>query len=185
MRSGTRFSGAIDEVRVFSGALRPAQILALYQCQAAPGSIAGPGGAYYLSPVLGHSIEVLPGSVDESSPRLRNTGLDFSGATLAPRPSDCSLRNLRAADLGQDFNFELDLRVAAEQGLPVEGGPYFRSRAAEPGNGIIGETSAGFWVQLASTGQVRVMRLHPRATVAFSDTPPVHDSSAFHRLVAS
>src|SRR5262249_14517833 len=150
-----------------------------------PGSSAGRGGRFFRARVWGHGVGFLPGAPGESPPRLRNTGLDFSGAALAPRPSDCSLRNLQAADVGQDFNFELDLRVAAEQGLTVEGGPYFRSRAAEPGDGIIGGTSAGFWVQPARTGQVRVMRLHPRATVAFSDIPPAHDSTAFHRLVAS
>ena len=94
-------------------------------------------------------------------------------------------RACSTADMGQDLTVEVDLRLEAPEGRAVEGGPYFRSRTANPGNGIIGGTSAGFWVQLASSGQVRVLRLHPQATVAFTGVPSAHDPAAFHRLVAS
>ncbi len=57
-------------------------------------------------------------------------------------------------------------------------------RAANPGDGLIGGTSAGFWVQLLSTGQVRVVRLQPMATIGFSGTPAEFDAGVFHRLEA-
>ena len=70
-------------------------------------------------------------------------------------------------------------------GAITDGGPFFRSRAARPGDGIIGGTSAGYWVRLDSTGQVRVQRLHPNAMVAFSEPLEKFDPAVFHKLEAA
>jgi hypothetical protein len=61
-------------------------------------------------------------------------------------------------------------------------GPYFRSRKAMAGDGIIGGTSAGYWVQLHSTGMVKVKLLNPQSVVAFSTPAPDFDSTVFHHL---
>jgi hypothetical protein len=45
----------------------------------------------------------------------------------------------------------------------IQAGPYFRSRAAAPGDGIVGGASRGYWVQLHSNGMVRIKRLNPHA----------------------
>jgi len=39
-------------------------------------------------------------------------------------------------------------------------------------------------VQLKSTGQVRVRRLNPSSTVAFSEVPPQFDPDRFHKVKA-
>ena len=67
-------------------------------------------------------------------------------------------------------------------GKITQAGPYFRSRIAGPGDGLIGGTSAGYWVQLNSNGMVKVRRLNPLAVVAFSSAIPVFDTEIFHSL---
>ena len=78
---------------------------------------------------------------------------------------------------------EVEVRLAhGPSGEITEAGPYFRCRRSAPGDGLIGGTSAGYWVQLLSTGLVRVKRLHPVAVVAFSKTPLRFDPSVFHKI---
>ena len=90
---------------------------------------------------------------------------------------------MRGADLGQDLRISVDLLVPTDEaGRITEAGPYFRSRSALPGEGLIGGTSAGYWVQLYSTGMLKVRRLNPQAIVAFSSPIPDFDPAVFHRL---
>jgi len=67
-------------------------------------------------------------------------------------------------------------------GSVTQAGPYFRSRKAAPGDGLLGGTSAGYWVQLQSNGMIRVRRLNPLAVVAFSPAIPEFDAGIFHSL---
>lgn len=76
----------------------------------------------------------------------------------------------------------MELKVDAPAGQVAEGGPYFRSRRASAGDGLFGGASAGFWVQLESTGRVRVKRLHPMATIGFSEPAGGFDSAVFHKV---
>jgi hypothetical protein len=172
-RTGTPFRGAIDDVRVFGRALSAAEILALHRCgSGADDTSAGE----YFSPVFGKDVFTAPGEI-------RNTGADLAGAAVARRQSDCSLHSTRAADLGQDLTIEAEIRTGGNDSDKItEAGPFFRSRRSAPGDGIMGGTSAGFWVQLRSNGQVRVRRLNPSSTIAFSETRPGFDTQRFHKL---
>ncbi|MBS1828356.1 MAG: winged helix-turn-helix domain-containing protein [Acidobacteria bacterium] len=177
MYTGTSFRGALDDVRVFARPLHGAKIRSLYRCRAGVVDLEVGGRGFYFAPVYGDMVETGPAT-------LRNLGKDFAGAVLVKASTDCSLASTASADMGQDLTIGMDLQLGGADGLVREGGPFFRSRRASPGDGIIGGTSAGFWVHLDSKGQVRVMRLHPMATIAFSEPVSSFDAGAFHRLEA-
>ncbi len=184
---GTTFHGIIDDVRVFKRALRSDEIRSLHGCLATAGDIdMQDRQAYQFVTVFGDRVEVLPRRPGENSAGVRNTGDDFAGVSIARREPDCALSSIHGADIGQDLNIEAQLLVPLGPDSAItEGGPYFRSRRANPGDGIIGGTSAGFWLHLDSTGQIRVQRLLPNAIIAFSDAPPEFDPKLFHRLEAA
>lgn len=177
MYSGTSFRGAVDDVRVFARPLHGAKIRSLYRCRAGAEELEVGGKRYYFAPVYGDFVETGPAMV-------RNLGKDFAGAVLVKASKDCSLSSTASADMGQDLTIGMDLQLGGADGFVREGGPFFRSRRASPGDGIIGGTSAGFWVHLDSKGQVRVLRLHPMATIAFSEPVNSFDAATFHRLEA-
>lgn len=184
-RAGTGFRGAIDDVRVYERALRADEILSLHQCVAAGMAAASDiniktGRSYYFAPVFGDHIEFLPQAAGAA---FKNIGTDFAGAMFVEREPDCALGSIHGADIGQDLNLEAEVRVPAGPSGPVtDGGPYFRSRRASPGDGLTGGTSAGVWVRLDSTGQVRVQRLHPMAVLGFSKPPTRFDPGVFHKV---
>lgn len=90
---------------------------------------------------------------------------------------------IRGENIGQDLNIRVDLLVPPDAtGNITQAGPYIRSRAAASGDGIIGGTSAGYWVQLHSSGEVKVRGLNPNAIIAFSGIPALFDNAIFHKL---
>jgi hypothetical protein len=92
------------------------------------------------------------------------------------------MQSMRAGGFTQDLKISLDLKIGGSPEQMAEGGPYFRSRHSAPGDGVVGGTSAGYWIQLQSDGQLRIKRLHPGAIVAFSAVPEKFDAAAFHHL---
>jgi hypothetical protein len=171
---GTFFRGQLEDVRVFNAALSAQQVAALYRCSSGA-DLNIDGTPYFLLPVWG-GADVRPGG------EIRNTGKDTGGVQFARMKDNCSLDSLRGADAGQDLHIAMDLLVASDSaGRKTEAGPYFRSRRAAPGDGLIGGTSAGYWVVLFSTGMVTVQRLNPGAVVAFAQLPHF-DASVFHHL---
>ena len=102
---------------------------------------------------------------------------------VVKRAPGCDLGSVHGANLGQDLNVEVDLRVPfGPNGAVTDAGPYFRSRRANPGDGIAGGASAGFWVRLESTGQVTIRRLSPYAVIGLRAAPPKFDANALHRM---
>jgi len=171
------FRGMIDDVRVYNMALKPQQASALYRCSAGKNDYDG----YYFLPV-GYPTAAV-GEQREGSSSIRNDGKDFTGIQLAQASPDCALSSLQGADAGQDLRMAVDLLVPRDAaGHVTDAGPYFRSRRASAGDGIIGGTSAGYWVQLYSTGMVKIKCLNPWGLVAFSPAIEGFDSSVFHRL---
>jgi hypothetical protein len=79
----------------------------------------------------------------------------------------------------------MDLSVLRDaRGHTTEAGPYFRSRRAYPGDGIVGGTSSGYWVKLYSSGEVRVFQLRPLVRIGVAPAPEQFDSGRFHHLEA-
>lgn len=115
---------------------------------------------------------------------LQNNGLDFGGFQFAHEDACAEPRGfVRGADMGQDLNFAADLVVPTNAaGLITQAGPYFRSRAAAYADGIIGGESAGYWVQLYSTGEIKIKQLNPFAEIAASCKPLSFDAGVPHRL---
>ena len=181
------FRGTIDDLRVYERALRADEIRSLYHCMAGGNDLdVDGGGSYYFAPLLGNQAEVLPRAPGEHSARVRNSGKGFAGIMFVRREPDCGLRSIHGANMGQDLNIEADLHVPLGPDDSVtDAGLYFRSRPANPGDGIVGGTSAGYWVRLDSTGQVRVHRLHPGFALAVSTAAAGFDPNSFHKLEAA
>ncbi|MCW5977193.1 MAG: winged helix-turn-helix domain-containing protein [Bryobacteraceae bacterium] len=181
---GTSFRGDIDDIRVYERSLRDAEINGLYRCMSRVVDMEAEGrGPYYFASVFGDNVDLTPPLPGEGSTRVRNRPGDLGGIMFVRPPPDCAMQELRGSDVGQDLSIQVELRVPPGPGGEVtEAGPYFRCRRSAPGDGIVGGTSAGYWVQLRSTGQVRVRRLHPVAIVAYSETPQQFDPTVFHEL---
>jgi DNA-binding winged helix-turn-helix (wHTH) protein len=174
---GTLFRGQIDDVRIFNGALDSRQVSALYRCSSLATDLEIGGQPYYFIPIYDNGAEVL------GRGEIRNPARDFGGVQFSKSAGgDCALETLRGTDVGQDVHISVDLFVPTDAaGHTTEAGPYFRSRRAAPGDGIIGGTSAGYSVVLYSSGSVVLHRLNPSAVVAFA-TIPDFDPAVFHHL---
>ena len=70
-------------------------------------------------------------------------------------------------------------------GDTTEGGPFFRGRAAAAGDGLFGGDKAGYWVQLYSTGEVKVRNLNDASIIAASAAPAAFDATIFHTVEAA
>lgn len=112
---------------------------------------------------------------------LQNNGSDYGGVQFAESPTPC--QGARGVNIGQDMNIRVDLLVPTDAaGHIAQAGPYIRSRTAAPGDGIIGGESAGYWVQLESTGEVKIKRLNPNAVIASSGKPGSFNAGVSHTL---
>lgn len=118
---------------------------------------------------------------------LQNNGLDFGGFQFALSDACAQPRGfVRGADMGQDLNLAADFVVPTNAaGLITQAGPYFRSRTAAYADGIIGGESAGYWVQLHSTGEIKIKQLNPFAEIASSCKPASFDAGVQHKLEIS
>ena len=115
---------------------------------------------------------------------LENPGMNYAGVQFSDDEQFCL--GGEGEDIGQDVNIRVDLLVPGDNGGNItQAGPYFRTRSATPGSSIFGGTSAGYWVQLHSTGQIKLKLLNPEATVAASRVPAAFDNTVMHRLEVS
>jgi DNA-binding winged helix-turn-helix (wHTH) protein len=176
---GSAFRGTIDDVRVFDRALNEARVSALYRCSA---QVRDLDDFYYL-PIMYERVTMGERRPEDPSTPFGHDDRDYGGVQLVRSDKACGMESLRGADVGQDLRISADLLVPADAARRMtQAGPYFRSRSAAPGDGIIGGRSAGYWVQLCGNGMVRVARLNPGAIVAFSPVPAGFDPGVFHHL---
>jgi DNA-binding winged helix-turn-helix (wHTH) protein len=175
--NGSLFRGQVDDLRVFNGALNSRQVSALHRCSARIEDLTIGGEAYYFLPVYDSGAEIV------GKGEIRNGSHDFGGVQFSKTEGGtCQLDSLRGTDVGQDLKIALDLLVPSDAaGHTTEAGPYFRSRRAAPGDGLMGGTSAGYSVLLYSSGSVVLQRLNPLAVVAFASIPDF-DNTVFHHL---
>ena len=175
----TDFRGNIKDIRVFDRALTEPQVEGLFACTAGTKDV----GDYYYLPVMlsGFTREARPAG-SPSTP-FRNDGDDFAGMQLAKSSGPCAMTSVEGADAGQNLRISMEVQVPTDAlGRITQAGPYFRSRLAGPGDGLMGGSSAGYWVQLHSNGMVKVRRLNPLSVVAFTAQPPSFDPKIFHSL---
>lgn len=138
-------------------------------------ALGGSGAHYYLN--------IFPNGASIAGASLQNVGGDFGGMQFTGTLGACNNLAIRGENIGQDLNMKVDLLVPTDDaGHLAQAGPYFRSRAAANGDGIIGGTSAGFWVQLWSNGEVRIKGLNPQTFVAVTGAPASFNATVFHTL---
>lgn len=180
IESGTTLRGAVDDVRVYARALQEMQIQSLYRCMSRLEDVQLGGRPAWFMPIWpDRSLAVIENTT------IRSPGSDLCGVQFASF-GDCSLASLHGADAGQDLEIRSELMCPRdEHGHITQAGPYFRSRSAKPGDGLLGGTSAGYWVMLHSTGEVKIRRLNPVAVVAFSPPKARFDDNVFHQLAVS
>jgi uncharacterized protein (TIGR03437 family) len=136
-------------------------------------ALGGAGSHYYLPINSTTSSSIVSGA-------LQNNTLDYAGVQLSATASCGGTGETQL----QDLYMRVDLLVPASSAGVVQAGPYFRSRAAGPGDGIIGGSSAGYWVTLTSAGEVRLRGLNPNAVIATTGVPASFDAAVFHTLEA-
>jgi hypothetical protein len=147
------------------------------KCSLGPADLASGGsGAWYYVPVFSTGAVIAGGT-------LTNASKDFGGVQLTTSAAPCSVRG---SNLGQDLTLRAELRVPADSvGNISQAGLYFRDRAGAAGDGIIGGDSAGYWVILHSTGEVKIKNLNDSSYAAASLRVPGFDASVFHTLQAT
>jgi DNA-binding winged helix-turn-helix (wHTH) protein len=171
---GTRFRGILDDLRVFDRALSPAEGQGLFRCSSGSTDLTS-ASAYYYLPVMSGAARIENGEIV-------NSGLDIGGIQLARSDGACGAASLHGAPIGQDLYLSAELKVpVGPNALQSDAGIYFRSRKAHAGDGIMGGTSAGYWVRLNSGGRITVRCLNPGRVVAFANAPDFVPEE-YHRL---
>ncbi len=138
---------------------------------------AGGNGTHRKQPIFGQASGPIGANIVNGA--LQNNSKDFGGMQLTSDMNPCS--NTASGEfIPSDISIRVDVLVPATDAGVVDAGPYSRSRSATAGDGIAGGTSKGYWVQLTSSGEVRVMQLNPFLQLANSGIPPVFDTTIFH-----
>jgi hypothetical protein len=135
----------------------------------------GGSGTHYYLPVFPAAAGTYP--VGLVSKALQNLGLDYAGVQLTAS-SGCG--GAHGETIAQDLDIAVDLLVPASSAGVVQAGPFFRARAANSGDGIVG--AAGYWVVLISTGEVDIRGLSPNGVIATTASPASFDATRFHTL---
>lgn len=116
------------------------------------------------------------------SKTLRNNGTGYGGVQFG-QPGSGSSCSFRGQDIGQNLNLAVDLLIPRDSsGNSAMAGPYFHNRGAAAADGILGGDSGGYWVQLDSSGRIKVVDAHTASVIANSNQPASFDNTAFHRL---
>jgi hypothetical protein len=142
----------------------------------------GGSGSHYYVPLFGVGNPVGANIV---AGVLQNNGNGYGGVEFVSSAGACSVY-APATNIGQDVDIQVDLRVPSDAaGHITDAGPFFRGRGAASGDGFLGGANAGYWVQLYSTGQVKVKNLNTAVILASSATPSAFDATITHRLEIS
>lgn len=116
------------------------------------------------------------------SKALGNNGTGYGGVQFG-QPGSGGSCSFRGQNIGQDLNLVVDLLVPGDMpGNSSMAGPYFRNRGGAAADGILGGDSAGYWAQLDSSGQVKVVDAHTNIAVATAAQPANFDYSVVHTL---
>jgi uncharacterized protein (TIGR03437 family) len=109
-----------------------------------------------------------------------------AGGVQFGQPGSGGSCSFRGVDMGQTFNIRMDVLVPADSaGNTTVAGPYFHSRGAAAADGILGGDTAGYWVQLDSSGKVTILDTHRNVAFAWTSQPASFDRTVFHTLEAA
>jgi uncharacterized protein (TIGR03437 family) len=137
----------------------------------------GGSGAHYYLPVFSTGASIISGA-------LQNNGQGYGGVQLTGVSNPCA--GVSGESVGQDLYIRLDVLVPTDSaGHISQAGPYLRGRSAFTNDGIFGGDSAGYWIQLESTGQLNIKNLNNAVIIASSAPPASFDTTVFHTVEAS
>jgi len=139
----------------------------------------GGSGTYYYLPIFGVSSPIGANLV---SGALQQNGLNLGGVQVTNASGACGNLGIHGVTFPQNLNIRVDLLVPMTGSNVTDAGPYFGSRAASAGDGILGGTSAGYWVELVSTGEVRVKGLNPFGLIATTGAQAGFNAAVVHTL---
>jgi uncharacterized protein (TIGR03437 family) len=137
----------------------------------------GGSGTHYYLPVFSTGASIV-------SDTLKNNGQGYGGVQLTALSNPCA--GVSGESLGQELYIRLDVLVPTDSAGDIsEAGPYLRARSAFTNDGIFGGESAGYWINLQSTGRLNVKDLNNAAIIASSAPLASFDTTVFHTVEAS
>ena len=106
----TPFRGLIDDVRVFTGALKPNTVASLTRSSLGAADVEIGGSKFFFLPVH-EGVSIQPDLSAEHAESITNAGMDFGGMQFAHTTNGCSIAYLEGADVGQDLRMSADLQT--------------------------------------------------------------------------
>jgi hypothetical protein len=150
---------------------------------AADNALGGNQEVYYF-PLFRYPIadRIAPIGAEILRGAMRNPNFDYAGVQFSGAESNCM--GSSASTFRQDFTIKMDVTLppASDPDAVSQAGPFFRSRMHDLGAHIIGEQSAGFWLQLHSNGRLTLKRLATNETIASTGKPASFDGRRVHKL---
>ena len=119
---------------------------------------------------------ILQGAALRSN-ELLNAGRPRGGVHFTTERAACPTSG---TDMGQDLNIRVDVTVPMVGSRNTQAGPFFRGSLLTTGTDLVG--SAGFWVTLDSSGEVRVRQLNPDVVIGTSPAPTGFDPTVPHSI---
>jgi hypothetical protein len=111
---------------------------------------------------------------------LIHSGAGYAGVTFTTRGDPCAA-STTATPVGQSATIRADYLLPTG----TQAGPFFHTRAWVTGDPLLATVNSGFWVQLHSTGEVKIRRVENGETLAVSRVVTGFDNTRFHTLEAS
>jgi hypothetical protein len=112
---------------------------------------------------------------------LENANNDYGGVQFSSMGGACWGEG---TPVQPDLTIQMDVLVPGNSaaGYTSQAGPYLRAVPAPVGADIVTWGPLGYWIQLHSTGEVRVKRLGGGPMVAATDKPASFDDQVRHKL---
>ncbi len=185
MGGGKPYRGALDDMRVYVGALSPSSILALYHCAQPEPAIPTPlAGRLYFVPVGDSELTLGTRGPSDTSAPLENHKEFFGAAQFAVSDGSCRWGALRGTPLPSPVRISMDVELppmAADNGENLAG-PFFDSPPLGPFDRLM--QAPGVWIALGRDGRVTVRPLASRGQIlAASPALASWDALAVHHLV--
>ncbi|MBK9169984.1 MAG: choice-of-anchor D domain-containing protein [Bryobacterales bacterium] len=147
-------------------------------------ALGGQGEHAYLPLFPGAGGPANPVGIPLHQNELRNFGRSYAAVMFAAKSGGCVDTTVRGEALRSDFNIRAKFLLPGGVFIS-QGGLFVRGRALGRGESLHGEDAAGYWVQLHSTGEVKVQSLATRAPFATTGRPASFDLGAWHTLEVS
>ena len=127
-----------------------------------------------------HGYAMIASGVRLRGGLLENGSREYGGVTFT-NESGGSCPGA-GSDQGAELNIRADVLVPRAGDRTTQAGPFFHAPLLGSGQRIDQGGAAGYWVQLDSSGEVRVQRLDTFQQIAVSDAPADFDAAVMHTI---